>query len=92
MKIRARHDNDDRRILIGARYVVVAPFAGKHVWRRDFPQQWEIEWEIVQVISFVGELPLWCRVERLQQGARKKICVTPCSRLSRNISREMCAL
>ena len=78
MKIRARHDNDGRRILIGARYVVVAPFAGKHV-----PQQWEI----VRVIAFA--LPLWCSIERLQQGVRQKICVTPCSRLSRSISREL---
>jgi hypothetical protein len=88
VKIRVRHDNDDRRVLIGARYVVVTPFAGKHVpqWARTHAPQ---QWEIVQVISFVGELPHLCRVERLQQGAHKRICVTPCSRLSRNISREM---
>lgn len=69
----ARHDHDDRRLLLGARYVVVAPFG------TQVPQQWEI----VRVISFVRDLPHWCKIERLQQGARKKICVTPCSRLSR---------
>lgn len=68
------HDTDNRRIHLGARYLVVAPFGGSRV-----PQQWEI----VRVLSFVGGLPRWCRVERLQEGVRKTICVTPCSRLAR---------